>query len=225
MYYQPLSILNFYNSITSSWSLSPTVMQGTPLPFSCPSIVNTFLRRTVFSPNNEIFTMRPNKLTRCIFKSNVLNMCRIENYATIYKRIHEIKKNISRQRIINSQSKLRYACVYIQLIPPQRGEFAWKCYWDRKFGKSFNIFADSAWNDGNSRKNDVWLTGAFVKPANPSISFVISVRPSVRPFHVSTRLRLVDFTWNLILASLIKIFRGIPNLLQSSINRAMQMKT
>jgi hypothetical protein len=54
--------------------------------------VNTFLRRTAVSPNKEIFTMRPNKLTRCIFNTNVPNECRIDNYATIYKRIHEINE-------------------------------------------------------------------------------------------------------------------------------------
>jgi hypothetical protein len=41
--------------------------------------------------------------------------------------------------------------------------------------------------------------------------------PSVR-LHVSKRFPLVDFTWNLILGTLIKIFREIPDWLQSSIN-------
>jgi len=55
---------------------------------------------------------------------------------------------------------------------------------DRKCGMSLNIFADSAWNDGNRRNNDVWLTGAFTKSANPPINFELSVRPSV---HSSVR--------------------------------------
>jgi hypothetical protein len=89
---------------------------------------------------------------------------------------------------------------------------------DRKFGMSLNILGDSAWNVGNWRKNDVWFTGASAKPENPPISFEISDRPSDRPsvhLHVSTMLSLVDFTWNLILEILIKIFRKIPILLQS----------
>jgi hypothetical protein len=47
---------------------------------------------------------------------------------------------------------------------------------DRKFGMSLNMFADIAWNEGNSRKIDV----PFAMEAKPPISFVISVRPSVR---------------------------------------------
>jgi hypothetical protein len=89
--------------------------------------------------------------------------------------------------------------------PPQRGEFAWSCYWDRKFEMSLNIFADSAWNDGNSRKNDVWPTGAFAKPENPPISFVISFRSSVCPSVRFTYQRGFDWStlreiwyWNLL---------------------------
>jgi len=92
VYWQPSSILKYFNFITSSCSLSPTVMLGTPFPFPCPSIVNTFLRRTDFSPNNEIFPMRPNNLTRCIFKTKVPNEYRVDNNETIYKCIHEIKE-------------------------------------------------------------------------------------------------------------------------------------
>jgi hypothetical protein len=125
MYYQPPTILNFYNFITSSCSLSPNAMLGTPFPFSCPSIVNTFLRRTAFSPNKEVFTMRPNKLTRCIFKTNVLNECRIDNYATIYKRIHEIKethfKATNHKFAINARIRMR---IHPADTPPKRGEFA-----------------------------------------------------------------------------------------------------
>jgi len=92
MYWQTWPIIKYFNFITSSCSLSPTVMQGTQFPFPSPSVVNTFLRRTEFFPNKEIFPMRPNNLTRCIFKTNVPNECRIENNATIYKRIREIKE-------------------------------------------------------------------------------------------------------------------------------------
>jgi len=67
-------------------------MQGTPFPFPCPSIVNTFLRRTALSPNKKIFPVRSNNLTRCIFKTKVPNECRIDNNKTIYKGIHEIKE-------------------------------------------------------------------------------------------------------------------------------------
>jgi len=36
--------------------------------------------------------MRPNNLTRCIFKTKVPNECRIDNNETIYEHIHEIKE-------------------------------------------------------------------------------------------------------------------------------------
>jgi len=145
MYYQPPSILNFYSFITSSCSLSPTVMLGTPFPFPCPSIVNTFLRRTAFSPNKEIFTMRPHKLTRCIFKTNLSNKCRICNNANVD--IHTPNKGNTFQGNESTlrKKRLRYACVTIQLIPRRgEGKFAWSVTGDRKFGISFNIFADSA---------------------------------------------------------------------------------
>ena len=92
MYLQPTSILISFNFITSSSSLSPTVMQGTLFPFPCPSIVNTLLRRTAFSLNKEIFTVRPNNLTRCIFKTKITNQCRTDNNGIIYKSIHYIKE-------------------------------------------------------------------------------------------------------------------------------------
>jgi hypothetical protein len=92
MYWQPKSIIKSFNFITSSCSLSPPVMQGTPFPFPCPSIVNKFLRRRAFFLNKEMFTMRPNNLTRCIFKTKVRNESRIENSESIYKRIHDIKE-------------------------------------------------------------------------------------------------------------------------------------
>ena len=80
-----ITILNF---ITSSCSMSPIVMQGTPFPFPGPSIVNTFLRRTALFPNKELFTMRPQKLTRCIFKTNVPNKCRVDNKGNVYTHIY-----------------------------------------------------------------------------------------------------------------------------------------
>jgi len=49
--------------------------------------------------------------------------------------------------------------------------------------------------------------------------------PSVRPSTCINEASTGDFTWNLILDSLIKIYREIPDWLQSTINQAMYMKT
>jgi len=120
-------MLKSFDFITSSCSLSPTVMPGTPFPFPCPSVVNTFLRRTAFSPNKEIFTMRPNKLTRCIFKSNVPNEWRIDNYATVYERIHEIEeihfKATNHKFTINATIRMR---IHPADTSPKRGEICLK---------------------------------------------------------------------------------------------------
>ena len=123
MYWQPPSILKSFNFVTSSCSLSPTELQGIPFPFPSPSIVNTFLRRTAFSPNTEIFTVRPNKRTSCIFKTKVLNKCRINNYANIYRRIYEIKekhfKATNYQFTIKATIRMR---IHPASTPPKSGE-------------------------------------------------------------------------------------------------------
>jgi hypothetical protein len=102
--------------------MSPTELQGIPFPFPRPSIVNTFLRRTAFSPSKEIFSMHPNNLTR-IFKTKVPNECRIHNYATIYKRIYEIKeKNVKAtdyQVTIKATIRMR---IHPADTPPKRWE-------------------------------------------------------------------------------------------------------
>jgi hypothetical protein len=98
-------------------------MLGTPFPFPGPSIVNTFLRRTDFSPNKEIFPTRPNNLTRCIFKTKVPNECRIVNNATIYKGINKIKekhfKTTNRQYTNKATIRVR---IHTADIPLKRGE-------------------------------------------------------------------------------------------------------
>ena len=192
IYWQPPPILKSFNFVTSSCSPSPTVKQGTSFSFPGPSIVNTFPRRTAFFPNKEIFAIRPNKLTRCIFKTTILNKSRIDNNANIYKRIHEIREN--NFKATNQKCILKSCDTHAHTSSWYPGEewgnlpegFAG----DRKLGMSLNIFAESEWNDGNRKNNDVRLTGAFGKPANPPISFVISVRSSVymyrRGFHWST---------------------------------------
>ena len=93
MYWQPPSIIKYMNFITSSCSLLPNVVRGTPFPSPGSSIVKMFLRRTDFSPNKEIFPMRPNNLIRCIFKTNLQNECRIRNKANVYNHIHQNVKN------------------------------------------------------------------------------------------------------------------------------------
>jgi hypothetical protein len=85
----------FLNFVTSSCSLSPIVTQGTPFPFPGPSIVNTFIRRTAFSPNTEIFIMRLNKLTHSIFPNNSASERRIPNKSNLHIQIHQIMKHIS----------------------------------------------------------------------------------------------------------------------------------
>jgi hypothetical protein len=103
--------------------MSHTELQGTPFPVPDPSIVNTFLRITAFSPKKDIFTMRPNKLTRCISKTNVSNEYRIDNYATIYKLIHEIKEKHIKATNHQFTNKAKL-CMRIHPadIPPKRGE-------------------------------------------------------------------------------------------------------
>jgi hypothetical protein len=126
------------------------MVQGTPFPFPCPSIVNTFLRRTVFSLIKEIFTMRPKKPTRRIFKTNVSINCRIRIKPKVYKRLPQIKETHFKGRYQQYIKSLLYACVYIQLIPRRRVEkFARIVTGDKKFGMSLNMFSDSAWNEGN----------------------------------------------------------------------------
>ena len=137
MYWQPTSIIKSCKFITSSCSLSPTVMQGTPFPFPGPSTVNKFLRRSAFSPNKEIFPMRPNNLTRCIFKTNVPNECRINNKANIYKHIHQKETHF---KATNQQciKRLKCACVCFQLIPRWRvGKVGRKSYWRQKIPNEF----------------------------------------------------------------------------------------
>ena len=212
MYWQPTSILKCFNFLTSSCSLSPTLMEGIPFPFPNPSIVNTFLRRTAFSPNREIFAMRPNKMTRCIFWTKVRNECRIDNNETIYKAIHEIEEKHFKATNHSMHKQVYDARAYTSSWYPTEewGNLREGTTGDRICGMILNIFADSAWNDGNRRNKDVWLTGAFTKPANPPIGFYIFVRLSVH-LHVTKSLPLVGFTWNLISESLLKIFREIPD--------------
>jgi hypothetical protein len=94
-------------------------MQGTPFRFQCPSIVNPFLRRTVFSPNTEIFPVRPNKLTRYVFKTKVQDKCRVDNNATAYIHIHQFKET-SQQRIDKTQKITRCDSDNLQLTPHRR---------------------------------------------------------------------------------------------------------
>jgi len=127
MYWQPTSILKYFNFITSSCSLSPTVMKGTPFPFPGPSIVNTFLRRTAFSPNREIFAIRPNNLTRCIFETKVPNEYRIGNNTTTYKCIYDIKekyfKKTNHQYTNKTPIRMR---THPADTPPKSGEICQK---------------------------------------------------------------------------------------------------
>jgi len=71
--------------------------------------------------------MRPNNLTRCIFKTNVPNECRIDNNATIYERIHEIKENIFKA---TNQQCIKKATIRMRIhtadIPLKRGEICQK---------------------------------------------------------------------------------------------------
>jgi hypothetical protein len=113
-----ISIL--FSLVTSSCSLSPVVTQGTSFPFPDLSIVNIFLRKTGLSPNREVFTMRFNNLTHCIFKTTVQNACRFSNNATVNKQIYII--NETHFKATNQQyiKKLRYACACAKLIPRWR---------------------------------------------------------------------------------------------------------
>jgi hypothetical protein len=103
------------------------VKQGTPFSFPGPSIVHTFPRRTALSPNKEMFAIRPNKLTRCIFKTTILNTCWIENDATVYIRIHEIKENnfkaTNQQCIKNAAIRMR---IHPADTPPKSEEICLK---------------------------------------------------------------------------------------------------
>jgi hypothetical protein len=92
-------------------------MQGTPFPFPGPSTVNKFLRRSAFSPNKEIFPMRPNNLTRCIFKTNVPNECRINNKANIYKHIHQKKKKNTHTFQGNESTMQKNAKMRMRILP------------------------------------------------------------------------------------------------------------
>jgi transposase-like protein len=90
--------------------------------------------------------MRPNKLTRCISKTNVSNEYRIDNYATFYKLIHEIKekyfKATNHQFTIKAKIRMR---IHPADIPPKRGEIMPEVVTgDIKFGMSLKIIADSA---------------------------------------------------------------------------------
>ena len=85
--------------------------------------MNTFLRRTAFFPNKEIFAISPNKLTRCIFRAIILNKCRIDNNANIYKRIHEIRENNFKA---TKQNALKKTAIRMRIhpadTPPKSGE-------------------------------------------------------------------------------------------------------
>ena len=120
MYWQPPFIIKSFNFITSSCSLSPTVMRWTAFPFQGSSIVNRFLRRTDHSPNNEIFPMRPNNLTRCIFKTNVQNECWIRNKPNVYKHIHKHETNFK----TTNQQRIKKATMYMRIsthsLTPER---------------------------------------------------------------------------------------------------------
>jgi len=63
--------------------------------------------------------MRPNNLTRCIFKISVPNECHIHNNPTIYERIHEIKekhfKATNQQCIKKATTRMRKHTADIQL--------------------------------------------------------------------------------------------------------------
>ena len=82
--------------------------------------------------------MRPNKLTRCIFKSNVPNECRIDNYSTIYKRIDEIKekhfKATNHKFTIKATIRMR---IHPADTPPKRGEFSRSCNLRQKIRNEF----------------------------------------------------------------------------------------
>ena len=71
--------------------------------------------------------MRPNKLTRCIFKTKVPNKWRIDNCATVYKRIHEMKEKYFKATNHESTNK---ATIRMRIIPagtpPKSGEICEK---------------------------------------------------------------------------------------------------
>ena len=67
--------------------------------------------------------MRRNKLTRCIFKTNVPNKCSVDNYATIYKRIHEMKeKNFKATNHENTKKATIRMRIHPADTPPKSGE-------------------------------------------------------------------------------------------------------
>ena len=55
--------------------------------------------------------MRPNNLTRCIFKSTVQNECRIRNKAKVYKHIHQHKTNFKSTH----QQRIKKATMYMRI--------------------------------------------------------------------------------------------------------------
>jgi len=71
--------------------------------------------------------MRPNNLTRCIFKTKVPNECHIDNNATIYKGIREIKekhfKATNQQCVKKVTLRMR---IHTADIPLKRGEICQK---------------------------------------------------------------------------------------------------
>jgi hypothetical protein len=96
--------------------------------------VNTFFRRTAFSHNKEIFTMRPNKLTLCIFKTNLPNKCRISNNSNVYIHIHQI--NEKHFKATNQKHILKNAVIRMSTHPDDTswgvGKFARNCYCRQK---------------------------------------------------------------------------------------------
>jgi hypothetical protein len=70
--------------------------------------------------------MRPNTLTRCIFKTNITNECRVDNYETIYKIIDEIKEKYFKAMNYKSTKNITIRMRRDQAdIPPKSGEI---CY-------------------------------------------------------------------------------------------------
>jgi hypothetical protein len=82
--------------------------------------VNTFLRRSAFSPNTEIFAMRLHKLTLSIFPNNCVSERRIPNKAKPYTHIHQTMKHIS----TTYQNATIHMRIHPPDTPPKSGEFA-----------------------------------------------------------------------------------------------------
>jgi hypothetical protein len=71
--------------------------------------------------------MRPKKLTRCIFKTNVTNECPVDNKANIYKRIHEKKEDHFKATNYPFTIKARIRMRIHQAdTPPKSGEICLK---------------------------------------------------------------------------------------------------